>query len=116
MQAAGGVIAAASAIDYEFGWIEDGEEECSGLEPFFFDEEAVRAEHAAAQAAKEELKKKEARKKERSDRRRKAHMAVKNQIRDHDKKQGGIYYNRFCFADFSKFDINAECKSSKPTY
>ncbi|CAL5023708.1 unnamed protein product [Urochloa decumbens] len=108
MATAGGVIAEPGALDSYFGWLEDGEEECSGLEPFFYDEEAARAEHAAAQAAKEKLRKKEAREKERRDLRRKAHMAVKNQIRDYDKKQGGIYYSRFCFADFSKFDINKE--------
>ncbi|CAN6336072.1 unnamed protein product [Urochloa humidicola] len=108
MAPGGSEVPAADACDS--GWREDGEEECSGLEPFFFDKAVVRAEHAAAEAAKEKLGKKEARKKALRDRREEAHTAVMNQIRDFDEKQEGEYYTRFCFADFSKFDLNKESR------
>nr|CAB3445789.1 unnamed protein product [Digitaria exilis] len=103
MATAGGEIAAAGCTG--FGW----EEEHSGLEPFFFDEAAVRAEHAAAQAAKEKLREKEARERKQLSLKQKAHRAVINQIRDYDNKQGGIYYTRFCLEDFSKFEVNIIC-------
>jgi hypothetical protein len=39
--------------------------------------------------------------------------AVKDQIRDYDPKQGGEYFNRFCYADFRTiFDLDEECKSN----
>ncbi|KAF8691222.1 hypothetical protein HU200_040342 [Digitaria exilis] len=71
MATAGGEIAAAGCTG--FGWEEEGEEEHSGLEPFFFDEAAVRAEHAAAQAAKEKLREKEARERKQLSLKKKAH-------------------------------------------
>ncbi|CAL4903273.1 unnamed protein product [Urochloa decumbens] len=110
MATTGGIEAAAADTSDDLGWREDGEDECSGLEPFFYDEAATRAEHAAAEAAKEKLREKEARMKARRDRREEAHTAVMNQIRDFDEKQEGEYYTRFCFADFSKFDLNKESR------
>jgi len=32
-------------------------------------------------------------------------------ISDYDPKQWGKYYNRFYYADFSKFNLDEECKS-----
>ncbi|CAN6331139.1 unnamed protein product [Urochloa humidicola] len=82
MATGGGEVAAAPASD--LGLREDGQEECSGLEPFFYEEAAVRAEHVAAEAAKEKL-----REEARQDRRHEAHRAVMNEIRDFDEKQEG---------------------------
>ena len=33
-------------------------------------------------------------------------------ISDYDPKQWGKYYNRFYYADFSKFNLDEECKST----
>ncbi|GJN36319.1 hypothetical protein PR202_gb25168 [Eleusine coracana subsp. coracana] len=36
--------------------------------------------------------------------------AVEDRIRDFDPKQGGEYFNRFCYTDLSKFDLDKECE------
>ncbi|CAN6277407.1 unnamed protein product [Urochloa humidicola] len=50
----------------------------------------------------------EARKEERRVCAENVNKAVTNRILDYDIKQGGEYYNRFYFADFSKFDLDEE--------
>ncbi|XP_062229093.1 uncharacterized protein LOC133926932 [Phragmites australis] len=82
----------------------DDEEECAGLEPFFFDEAEAVADHERRMRREQEA----ARKEELRVLAMKAINDVKARILDEDPKQGGKYYNRFCFADFSKFDLDEE--------
>ncbi|CAL5024309.1 unnamed protein product [Urochloa decumbens] len=101
--AAVGVLAAVAAAGSGSGCDED-EEYCPGLEPFFFDEAEAIADHERRLRRQQE----EARKEERRVWAEKVNMAVRNSILDYDIKQDGQYYNRFYFADFSKFDLDEE--------
>ncbi|CAN6242853.1 unnamed protein product [Urochloa humidicola] len=101
MAAAGVLVVAASSGS---GCDED-EEYCPGLEPFFFDEAEAVADH---ERRREQREQEAARKEERRVWAENINKAVTNRILDYDIKQGGRYYNRFYFADFSKFDLDEE--------
>ncbi|CAO2183791.1 unnamed protein product [Urochloa humidicola] len=76
------------------------DEECPGLEPFFYDETEAVADHERrmqreqVQARVEEL--------------RKRGLAAYDQIQDYDRKQGGHYFARSYMAAFNDFDILEE--------
>ncbi|KAL6619824.1 hypothetical protein ACP70R_034963 [Stipagrostis hirtigluma subsp. patula] len=80
------------------------DEECTGLEPFFYDEAEAVADHERRLRREQE----EAREKARRQKRIEADRAVKDSILDHDPKQGGKYFTRYSVADFSEFDIDEE--------
>ncbi|RLM78408.1 hypothetical protein C2845_PM12G02210 [Panicum miliaceum] len=80
------------------------EEHCPGLEPFFFDEAEAVADHERRMRREQE----EAQKKEQRVQAANADKLAMAKILDYDPKQGGKYYNRFPFADFSKFNIDEE--------
>ncbi|RLN30721.1 hypothetical protein C2845_PM05G10090 [Panicum miliaceum] len=82
----------------------DGEEETTDLKPFFFDEAEAVADHERRLLREQEA----ARNEERRVRAVNAGRAAMDRILDHDPKKEGKYYNRFCFADFSTFDIDEE--------
>lgn len=77
------------------------------MEPFFFEEAEAVADHERRMRREQE----EARKEEQRLRAVKAHWSTLAKISDYDPKQGVQYYNRYNFADFSRFDIDEECKS-----
>jgi hypothetical protein len=88
--------------------------------PLFYDsKEEVCAEIAATAAAAAERRRREAeekaaehaRKVEECTRRNAANQAVRNRIREYDPKTGKVCYTRFYHKDFSRFDIDEECKS-----
>ncbi|KAL6619637.1 hypothetical protein ACP70R_034776 [Stipagrostis hirtigluma subsp. patula] len=80
------------------------EEECSDLEPFFFDEASAVADHERRVRREQEA----ARKEELRALTLKAQIEGRASVRDYDPKQGGTYYTRFFSIDFSKFNINEE--------
>lgn len=94
--------------------LEEAVDESGFLEPFFYDEAEVVAEAAAAAAAErrqreaEEKSAEHARKMEECRRRKAAHQAVINRIREYDPKTGKVCYTRFFNTDFSVFDIDEE--------
>lgn len=103
-----GLSSAASALK------EEEEEECVGLEPFFFDEAEAVAEYAMAAEKRKQKEQKEleaARQEQMLLRRSKAHMSVLDSIRDYNHKLKRSYLRRFYFADLSTFDLDEECKS-----
>ncbi|KAK3143895.1 hypothetical protein QOZ80_4AG0306350 [Eleusine coracana subsp. coracana] len=77
------------------------EEECSDLEPFFFDEAEVVADHERRVRREQE----EAQLRVLAA---KAHKDVEDAIWDYDPKQGGLHYNRLHHHDFTVFDLNEE--------
>lgn len=77
------------------------------LEPFFFDEAEAVADHERRM----QREKAEALKEEQRVRAANAHKFALAKILDYDPKQGGRYYNRYHFEDFSKFDLDEECES-----
>ncbi|KAL6633367.1 hypothetical protein ACP70R_026038 [Stipagrostis hirtigluma subsp. patula] len=83
---------------------EEDEEECPGLEPFFYDEAAAVAEHAVA----EEKRKRKEQEEELFRQRRKAATSAMHAIRDYDHKLKCPYFTRFHFADLSIFDLDEE--------
>ncbi|TVU18304.1 hypothetical protein EJB05_34394, partial [Eragrostis curvula] len=111
MERGGGVIMERGGGDLGSGRssvLKDKEEEFADLEPFFFDEATVLAEHAAAEEAKERRRSKEEREVMLLERREEARKAAEDRIRDYDPKQGGEYFTRYCFGDLSKFDLDKE--------
>ncbi|XP_037456079.1 uncharacterized protein LOC119326544 [Triticum dicoccoides] len=92
--------------------LEEAVDESGFLEPFFYDEAEVVAEAAAAaerrQREAEEKAAEHARKMEEFRRRKAAHQAVIDRIREYDSKTGKVCYTRFFNTDFSVFDIDEE--------
>ncbi|GJN04400.1 hypothetical protein PR202_ga21947 [Eleusine coracana subsp. coracana] len=97
-----GLVAGGSPFVHVVEGHDNDEEEFADLEPFFFDEAEAGADHERRTRRKQE----EARKLR--DLAAKSQMAVKDGLRDYDPKQGRLYYNRFCYADLSTFDLNEE--------
>ena len=89
---------------------EEEEEEWGDLEPFFFDEAEAVADHERRMRREQEEAQKAAQRLQAAIARENAKKAVLAKISDYDPKQGGEYYNRF-YTDFSKFDLDEECKS-----
>jgi len=79
------------------------EEECAGLEPFFYDEAEAVADHERRVRSEQEEARLEDLRKQRM-------QQAYGRIRDCDPKQGGHYFTRLYFADFREFDIDEECK------
>lgn len=92
--------------------LEEVDDESGFLEPFFYDEAEVVAEAAAAaerrQREAEEKAAEHARKMEEFRRRKAAHQAVIDRIREYDPKTREVCYTRFYNRDFSIFDIDEE--------
>jgi hypothetical protein len=90
-------------------------DESGCLEPLFYDEAEVLAEVAAkAERRRREAEEKaaeHARNVEQWTRRNAAHQAVLDTFTEYDPKTGEVCYTRFYHKDFSKFDIDEECKS-----
>ncbi|KAK3148110.1 hypothetical protein QOZ80_3BG0290830 [Eleusine coracana subsp. coracana] len=84
----------------------EAEEECTDLEPFFFDEAEAVAEHAAAEEKRRKKEQMEAREKELQDQRSQARMDALNRIRSYDRKSGP--FTRFYYVDLSTFDLDEE--------
>ncbi|KAM0892571.1 hypothetical protein ACQ4PT_025672 [Festuca glaucescens] len=95
--------------------LEEVVDESGCLEPLFYDEAEVVAEVTAkAERRRREAEEKaaeHARKVEECKRRNAANKAVLSRIREYDPKMGQVCYTRFYHKDFSKFDIDEECKS-----
>ncbi|CAD6270436.1 unnamed protein product [Miscanthus lutarioriparius] len=107
MAARGGgvsVAAGGSGVGYD----EDVGEVWGDLEPFFFDEAEAVVDHERRMRREQEA----ARRLQAAIARENANKAVLAKISDYDPKQDGEYYNRFHFADFSKFDLDEECNKS----
>jgi hypothetical protein len=90
-------------------------DESGCLEPFFYDEAEVVAEATTkAERRRREAEEKaaeHARNVEEWTRRNAAHQAVLDRIREYDPETGEVCYTRFYHKDFSRFDIDEECKS-----
>jgi hypothetical protein len=90
-------------------------DESGCLEPLFYDEAEVVAEVTAkAERRRREAEEKaaeHARNVEECTRRNAANKAVLDRIREYDPKAGKVCYTRFYHKDFSRFDIDEECKS-----
>ncbi|KAM0862380.1 hypothetical protein ACQ4PT_045321 [Festuca glaucescens] len=95
--------------------LEEEVDESGCLEPLFYDEAEVVAEVAAkAERRRREAEEKaaeHARNVEEWTWRNAAHQAVLDRIREYDPKTGEVCYTRFYHKDFSRFDIDEECKS-----
>jgi hypothetical protein len=78
------------------------EEECAGLEPFFFGVAEAVADHERRMQIEQE--------KARLEDLRKQRKQASDRICDYDPKQGGHYMTRCFFYDFNEFDIDEECK------
>jgi hypothetical protein len=95
--------------------LEEVVDESGCLEPFFYDEALVVAEVTAKaerrQREAEEKAAEHARKVEECTLRNAANQAVLSRIREYDPKTGKVCYTRFYHKDFSRFDIDEECKS-----
>ena len=102
----GGVSVApgGSGLGYDVG------EVWGDLEPFFFDEAEAVADHERRMRREEEEAQKAAQRLQDAIARKSANKAALAKISDYDPKQDGKYFNRFHFADFSKFDLDEECK------
>jgi hypothetical protein len=81
------------------------------VEAFFYDKAKLLAEMAAAKEARLRAEEEQARKDEERRRRAEAHQRVMDSILERDPKTGREVYTRYSFTDFSKFDIDEECKS-----
>jgi hypothetical protein len=90
-------------------------DESGCLEPLFYDEAEVLAEVVAKaerrQREADEKAAEHARNLEEWTRRNAAHQAVLDTFTEYDPKTGEVCYTRFYHKDFSKFDIDEECKS-----
>jgi hypothetical protein len=95
--------------------LEEVVDESGCLEPLFYDEAEVVAEVTAkAERRRREAEEKaaeHARNVEECTRRNAANKAVLDRIREYDPKAGKVCYTRFYHKDFSRFDIDEECKS-----
>ncbi|KAG0520217.1 hypothetical protein BDA96_08G054500 [Sorghum bicolor] len=100
----GGVSVApgGSGLGYDVG------EVWGDLEPFFFDEAEAVADHERRMRREEEEAQKAAQRLQDAIARKSANKAALAKISDYDPKQDGKYFNRFHFADFSKFDLDEE--------
>ncbi|KAL6864804.1 hypothetical protein ACP4OV_015955 [Aristida adscensionis] len=109
MAASGGALVAAAQGGLGSGWPsavkDEGEgEECAGLEPFFYDEAAAVAEHAAALEKRRHKEQAIARYKERLLRAAQA----RDRIYQYDPKLGFKWYTRFHMVDLATFDLDEE--------
>jgi hypothetical protein len=89
---------------------------CAEEEPDLYDPflnwEWIEAEVERRQERQRREEEEKAREDEERRRRAVAHRRVMDSILEHDPKTGREVYTRYSFTDFSRFDIDEECKSS----
>lgn len=85
------------------------EEEEEWLVAFCYDEAELLAERERWMRREEEKARHEEHERAQHELWRQAQDAAIDRIRDYDPKQGGVYYTRYSFTDFTKLDLDDEC-------